>query len=128
MLRLAGPLDAAAVLEFIDRHLDWEAVLAGADIVLTRRESREFHQPIALFTSAGLRSAIVDAGLHVEHMASANAIVPQFEPAAKLAASPGASDALRALELAVCDWPGLLDAGGHLLAVATRPAEGPSRS
>ncbi len=120
-LRLAGPLDAAAVLESMDRHLDWEAVLAGADVVYTRRDSAEFHQPIALFTSAALKRVIADAGLHVEAMATANAILPQYLRVPKIAESPGAAEALQALELAVCDYPGLLDAGGHLIVVARRP-------
>jgi SAM-dependent methyltransferase len=123
-LRLVGPLDAAAALESIDEHLDWGAVLAGADVVYTRPGSAEFHQPLALFTSAGLTAAAEAAGLRVEALAAANPILPQFQPVPRIAESARAADALRALELAVCDRPGLVDAGGHLLAVARRPGGG----
>jgi SAM-dependent methyltransferase len=122
VLRLVGPLDAASVLESIDQHLDWRAALSGADVVYTRVGSTEFHQPLALFTSGGLRAAVGRAGLVVQTMAAANAILPQFAPAPKIELSARAADALQALEMAVCESDGLLDAGGHLLAVATRPA------
>jgi len=122
-LRLIGPLDAAAVLESIDEHLDWQAVLSGADIVYTRFGSVEFHQPLALFTSAGLKTVVAEAGLHVETLAAANPILPQFLRVPKIEESAHAADVLQRLELALCDWPGLLDAGGHLLAVARRPGQ-----
>jgi SAM-dependent methyltransferase len=121
ILRLLGPLDASEVLEAIDTHLDWQATLSGAGVVYTRVGSVEFHQPLALFTSGGLESAITDAGFTVERMASANPILPQFQPVPKIEANPRAAALLEELEIAVCDAPGLLDAGGHLLAVARRP-------
>jgi 2-polyprenyl-3-methyl-5-hydroxy-6-metoxy-1,4-benzoquinol methylase len=121
VLRLAGPLDAAAVLESIDQHIDWQSVLTGVDVVYTRPESVEFHQPLALFTSAGLKRAVTGAGLVVETMAAANAILPVYTPVPKLEMSPKAAEVLQAFELAVCDYPGLLDAGGHLVVVARRP-------
>lgn len=121
VLRLVGPLDAAAVLESIADHIDWQAVVAGADVVYTRPGSVEFHQPMALFTSAGLNRAVTDAGLIVEAMAAANAILPAFSRVPNFEASSRAAEALQQFELAVCDCPGLLDAGGHLLAVARRP-------
>jgi 2-polyprenyl-3-methyl-5-hydroxy-6-metoxy-1,4-benzoquinol methylase len=120
-MRLLGPLDAAQVVESIDQHLDWEQVLGGADIVFTRPGSKEFHQPIALFTSRGLSAALTDAGLHVERLASANPLFPQYMKVAQIEASAAASDRLMALEAAVCQNPGLIDAGGHLIAVARRP-------
>lgn len=121
VLRLVGPLDAAAVLESIDEHIDWQGVVAGADVVYTRPGSVEFHQPMALFTSIGLNRAVTEAGLVVESMAAANAILPAFSRVPNLEASSRATEALQEFELAVCDCPGLLDAGGHLLAVARRP-------
>ena len=121
VLRLVGPLDAAAVLESIDDHIDWQGVVAGADVVYTRAGSVEFHQPMALFTSTGLNRALTEAGLVVETMAAANVILPAFSRVPNLEASSRATAALQEFELAVCDCPGLLDAGGHLLAVARRP-------
>lgn len=120
-LRLIGPLDAAAVVETVDQHMDWQAVLAGDDIVYTRAESAEFHQTIALFTSAGLKAAVAAAGLEVMQLASANPLVPQFLKIPGVEASAKASELMLALEVAACDRPGLLDAGGHLIAVARRP-------
>jgi 2-polyprenyl-3-methyl-5-hydroxy-6-metoxy-1,4-benzoquinol methylase len=121
ILRLLGPLDAAEVLEAVDSHLDWHATLSGAGVVYTRVGSVEFHQPLALFTSAGLRTAITDAGFTLQAMASANPILPQFQRVPKIEASERAAELLQKLEVTMCDSPGLLDAGGHLLAVARRP-------
>jgi SAM-dependent methyltransferase len=121
VLRLIGPLDAAAVTESLEQHLDWEAILAGADIVLTTPGSPEFHQPMALFTSAGLSRAIADAGLALETMASANALLPAFTKVPNIEASEVASQRLIEVELAVAWLPGLLDAGGHLIAAASKP-------
>lgn len=121
VLRLAGPLDAATVLESMDDHIDWQSVLAGADVVYTRPGSVEFHQPLALFTSAGLKRVVTEAGLLVETVAAANVILPVYTPVPKFEGSSEAADVVQKLELVVCDYPGLLDAGGHLLAVARRP-------
>jgi ubiquinone/menaquinone biosynthesis C-methylase UbiE len=122
-LRLIGPLDAAMVLEEIDRHLDWSAVLAGAPVVYTRPDSAEFHQPIALFTSAGLCAALTAAGLAVEAVASSNCVVPQFSRIPNLEANDAAARKLADLERALADVPGLVDAGGHIIAVARRPID-----
>ena len=121
MLRLIGPLDAAAVMESLEQHLDWAAILAGADIALTTPGSPEFHQPMALFTSAGLSRAIANAGLAPETIASANALLPAFTKVPNLEASEVASRRLIEMELAVAGLPGLLDAGGHLIAAARKP-------
>lgn len=121
-LRLIGPLDAAAVVESIDDHLDWQSVLSGANVVYTRTGSVEFHQPIVLFTSIGLRAAVEEAGLRVEGMASANPILPQYLKIPRIEESAAANEAMQRLEVTLCTSPGLLDAGGHLLAVARRPA------
>jgi 2-polyprenyl-3-methyl-5-hydroxy-6-metoxy-1,4-benzoquinol methylase len=119
-MRLLGPLDAAQVVESIDQHLDWQQVLGGADIVLTRAGSKEFHQPIALFTSRGLSAALTAEGLRIERLASANPIFTQYMKVPQIEASTAASDQLMALEVAACEQPGLVDAGGHLIAVARR--------
>jgi len=117
-MRLLGPLDAPNVLESIDAHLDWNGMLGGADKMLTRVGSSEFHQPIVLFTSAGLRSALGEAGLDVEYIACANPLFPQFMKVPRTEASALASERLIELEVALCDVPGLADAGGHLIGVA----------
>lgn len=122
VMRLVGPLDAAAVLETTNDHLDWSAVLSAAGVVCTKPTSPEFHQPLALFTSAGLRAALVQLGLDVEVLATANPFLPEFLSVPKIAASERAAQTLVELEVALCEQPGLVDAGGHLLAVARKPA------
>ena len=120
-MRLVGPLDAATVLETANDHLDWDAVLSAAGVTCTRPTSSEFHQPMALFTSVGLRAALVELGLEVRTLASANPFLPEFLAVPKIAASERAAQTLVDLEVALCDQPGLVDAGGHLLAVAIKP-------
>jgi len=116
-MRLIGPLDAAKVIETIDQHLEWSEVVGGAGVTCTRVGSAEFHQPIALFTSAGLTSALEEAGLRVERLASANPLFTQYMKLPQIEASPVAAERLIQLEVAACESPGLLDAGGHLIAV-----------
>jgi SAM-dependent methyltransferase len=120
-LSLVGPLDGHTFLERPDAHIDWEAVLSGAGVVYTRPGSPEFHQPLVLFTSAGLRRALGQVGLQVVEMAAANPVVSEGAQIPRITAGPRAGAALTALELALCNWPGLVDSGEHLLAVAYKP-------
>ena len=120
-MRLVGPYDGLAFLEQPDTHIDWQAVLSGAGIVLTRPGSDEFHQPLALFTSSGLRQAMEQVGLGVVALAAANPVVSEGDQIPGIASSPQASAALTELELALCSQPGLVDSGEHLLAVACKP-------
>jgi ubiquinone/menaquinone biosynthesis C-methylase UbiE len=119
-MRLIGSLDAASVLETIDQHLDWRSVLGGAGVLCTHAGSREFHQPIALFTSRGLIVALTEAGFDVQRIASATPILTQYFKIPNLDASSDAAAKLIELEVALCDCPGLADAGGHVIAVAQR--------
>jgi ubiquinone/menaquinone biosynthesis C-methylase UbiE len=122
-LHLIGPLDAAAVLETAEQHLDWVAVLAGDDIVFTVPSSREFHRPLALFTSQGLRGAMTGAGLDVEMIATSDPVLPEYLAVPRISESERASAAMMELELALFDKPGLADAGAHLLGVARKPID-----
>lgn len=119
-LRLVGPYDGEDFLNAPDSHIDWEAVLSGRGVVLTRPGSREFHQPFVLFTSSGLKEALAQAGLRVVQMAAANPVVSEGARIPRITASTQASAALIALEAALCDYPGLVDTGEHLLAVAEK--------
>jgi 2-polyprenyl-3-methyl-5-hydroxy-6-metoxy-1,4-benzoquinol methylase len=119
-LRLIGPLDAASFLETRDDHLDWKTVLAGADVICTNPTSNEFHRPMALFTSRGLRAGLTDAELDVELIATSDVFVPEYSQIPRLSASQPASEALIELELAMYDQPGLVDAGGHLIGVGRK--------
>jgi len=120
-MRLVGPFDENAFLEQPDTHIDAQAVLSRAGVVYSRPGSREFHQPMVLFTSAGLKQALEQVGFKVVEMAAANPVVSEATPIPRITASPEASAALTALELALCTSPGLVDAGEHLLAVACKP-------
>lgn len=120
-MRLVGPLDAATALETVNDHLDWDAVLSAAGVVFTRPTSNEFHQPMALFSAAGLRAALVEAGLEVQTLATANPFLPEFLAVPKLESSERATERLVDLEVTLCDQPGLVDSGSHLLAVAIKP-------
>jgi hypothetical protein len=123
-MRLLGPLDAVNFLETATDHLDWNAVLSGAGVLCTKPTSTEFHQPLALFSSAGLRTVLADLGVLVETCAAANPFLSEFLPVPKIAASERASQILVDLEVALCEQPGLVDAGGHLLAVGRKSKVG----
>lgn len=120
-LRLIGTLDAAAFIEQAEDHLDWQGVMAGADIVLTKVGSTEFHQPMALFTAKGLTAALEQAGLAVLELATSNPLTPVHSALPRLSDSPAAAERLEALEVALCRSPGLIDAGDHLIAAARKP-------
>ncbi|MDJ0790477.1 MAG: class I SAM-dependent methyltransferase [Acidimicrobiia bacterium] len=116
-LRLAGPLDEADALAEIDRHLPIEEVLAGAGSVPTR-PMPDWHLPMTLFTSEGLRSAIEAARGRVVEMASANPLVPEFLGIPEIESNLAAERNLTDLEVRASTEPGLRDTGEHLIAVA----------
>ncbi len=122
MFHLLGTLDASDFLETANRHLDWPALLAGEAVVYTRPGSPEFHQPMVLFSSAGLRHALAQAGFQVVEMVAAAPFLPEGTQVPRIAASEEAVAALMELELALCSQPGLVDTGTHLLAVAAKQA------
>ena len=119
-LRLVGPYDGVAFLEQPDTHVDWHAILSGAGVAYSRPGSTQFHQPMALFSSAGLRKVLEQMGLQVIVMAAANPMVSEGAQIPQITANPQAAEALTALELALCTCPGLVDTGEHLLAVANK--------
>ena len=119
-LRLVGPLDANYFLEDPDDHLDWTSVLSGGKVVLTKPGSNEFHLPLALFSSEGLRDLLEKFRLKVKGMATANPLVPQGAKTPNIEDSLEACEALSELELTACSSPGLLDSGEHLLAAAVK--------
>jgi hypothetical protein len=94
------------------------------DTLFTHAGSSEFHQSLVLFTSSGLKRAVAGAGLQVERVACANPLFTQFMKMPQTEASSLASDRLIELEVAVCEQPGLADAGGHLIAAGRRPQNG----
>ena len=118
--RLIGPYDGVDALMPPEEHIDWQAMLTGADVLLSNPESNQFHQRMALFTSSGLRRSLEAAGLQVVEMATSNPVVSEGAQIPKISASEEASSALTELELALCTRSGLLDAGEHLIAVARK--------
>ncbi len=125
-LRLIGPFDALSFIESPDTHLDWQSVLLKREtyqdpgIAISRPGSPEFHQPLVLFSSIGLKRTLEQAGLRVIEMASANPLVADGNQMPKVTSIPQACQNLLELELAVCNQPGLLDAGEHMIAVAEK--------
>jgi 2-polyprenyl-3-methyl-5-hydroxy-6-metoxy-1,4-benzoquinol methylase len=123
-LMLAGTLDAEAFLREMEDHLPWlpEMPPPRDGVLLTVPSSNEFHLPMALFSSAGLRAALESEGCSVQRMAAANPVSRAGLPLAHIGASEAAERRLIALETALCEVPGLVDAGEHLVAVARTPA------
>ena len=119
-LGLLGTLDAAEFLETRDDHLDWSDLIGNANVVLTRPGSAEFHQPVALFSSKAMRRILNAAGCDVVTMAAANPISGDGQALARIEASPAAEERLTELEIAICEEPGLVDAGQHLIVVGRR--------
>jgi SAM-dependent methyltransferase len=119
-LMLAGPLDATNFLSRMDEHLAWDVRDPAPGIVLTQPGSDEFHLPMALFSSAGLRQALESAGCEMLRMAAANPISRAGLPLAAVTADNHATAQLTALEIAMCEQPGIADSGEHLLAVARK--------
>jgi len=120
-MRLIGGLDAAEFTEDPDVHLEWNGLLAGQEVVLTRQGSREFHQPMALFTSTGVKQMLSDAGLEVLDMATSNPLFSITLPLPGVTGNAVAAANAEALEVALCQCPGLLDTGEHLVAAARKP-------
>jgi SAM-dependent methyltransferase len=121
ILHLLGPYDDTTFLESPDLHIDWDALLSGEGIVYSRLGSPEFHQPMALFSSAGLQRALKQVGLQVVDMAAVNPVVCERTQIPRITGSTKASAKLTALEVVLCNKPGLVDTGEHLLMVADRP-------
>jgi SAM-dependent methyltransferase len=119
-LRLVGPYDEEPFLEAPDSHVEWETILSGGDVAYSRQGSPEFRQPMALFTSAGLRQALEQVGLEVIEMAAVNPVVSEAAQIPRITASEQAAATLTELELALCNQPGLVDTGEHLLAVSDK--------
>lgn len=119
-LRLVGPYDGVDFLKQPDAHVEWPAVLAGTGVVFTRPGSDEFRQPWVLFTSHGLRQTLEKAGLSVMALAASNPVVSEGAQIPGIASDTAATEALTALELALCDRLGLVDTGEHLLGVACK--------
>lgn len=88
--------------------------------MLTVPWSDEWHLPLALFNAAGLERALHGAGFAVERFGVANPLTALGESLEAIGAFPEAEAQLTALELALCERPGLRDAGEHLIAVARK--------
>jgi len=119
-MRLIGSFDAVEFAKSPEDHLDWQGLLGGAGVVFTKPGSPEFHQPMALFTAAGLVAALTEAGLTLQDLATSNPLVPEGALMQRVAEDPAAAQTLEALEIALCRCPGLLDAGEHLIAAAQK--------
>ena len=119
-LRLLGPCDGDACLEHFHDHVIWDEFPAHPGYVLTRPGSNECHQPVALFTRDYLADTLQSLGCAILHAAACNPITSLGMPLEKLSANPRAEERLAQLELAMCEVPGLVESGDHLLVVARK--------
>ena len=121
-MRLIGSLDAVAFAERPNNHLDWQGLLHGRNVMLTTNGSPEFHQPMALFNSVGLAAALKDAGLETVELATSNPLVSIGSAMDRVSQNAASAKHLEELEIALCQCPGLIEAGEHLIAVARKRA------
>lgn len=119
-LMLAGSLDASDFLERMALHVPWTGEGASPEVLLTVPGSDEFHLPMALFSSVGLRRLLESRGCEVLHLAAANPVSRIGLPLERVGASPEASARLLELEWRMCELPGVVDCGAHLIAVARK--------
>lgn len=125
-MKLVGPLDAREFMEQADEHLPWDELLSAPEVLYTRPGSHEFHQRMALFTSAYIADLLDRLGCDLQAMAAANPLSTGW-PLTRVAESAEASARLEALELAICEQPRLLDSGEHLVVVARKRARAGGR-
>src|SRR5579884_2409931 len=90
-MRMAGIVDVVSILERLDEHVERDKLMNVSDVVYSRLPSREFHQPMVLFTARGLRAALVAGGLEVVDMATSNPLFPEFLPMPRIAGSERAA-------------------------------------
>ena len=100
-------------------HVEKDKAKAGGDGKDADVEEKEY-VTLWLLSLETRQARQLTAGLQVLAKANANPVVSESVQIPRIAASPQASAALTALEVASCTWPGLVDAGEHLLAVAQR--------
>ncbi|MBI5095174.1 MAG: class I SAM-dependent methyltransferase [Candidatus Hydrogenedentes bacterium] len=120
VMRLAGPCDADSFVEHMEDHLIWDDFPNHPGYVLTRPGSNEFHQPMALFTRDYIVTALRSLGCDVLRTAASNPITALGMPLEKLSANPRAVERLTQWESALCEQPGLVDSGDHLIVVAQK--------
>jgi SAM-dependent methyltransferase len=119
-LRLIGIFDALNFLDRPGRHVPWQALLDAPDVLDTVEGSDEFHLPMTLFSSNGLRAALDAAGASVLAFAAANPLTHFPQRLERIEADAEASQRLLDLEVAICDRPDIVDNGEHLVAVARK--------
>jgi SAM-dependent methyltransferase len=119
-LMLVGTLDADGFLLDMDAHLPWRPPAPAPSVVLTRPGSNEFHLPMALFSTIGLARLFGDAGCEVLRTAAANPVSRMGLGLERVTASEPASRQFADLELAMCELPGLVESGEHLVMVARK--------
>jgi SAM-dependent methyltransferase len=124
VLQLLGVLDIPEFLETIQDHL----VLGPdpshlPDFIVTQPGSREFHQPMALFSAGYLQECFAEAGCEPIRAGTANPLSWHLVPLEKTAQSPEAVFRFRELELALCEDPHLRDRGDQIIVVGRKRAE-----
>ena len=116
---LISAFDAEGFLRNIRDHVEWDPATPFPEVLNSRVGSPEWHAPMTLYTSVGLRELLQRNGCTVVEVASTNTITSSYwKGLDKIDASPEARDMLIRLEREFCNKPGLVDMGEHLVAVA----------
>jgi SAM-dependent methyltransferase len=110
--------DDAGFLTRIRDHCEWDPATRFPE-VLYSKGTENWHAPMTLYSSTGLRELMESNGCRVTEMASTNTITSSyFRGLEKITANPAAVEMLLHLEREFCTKPGLIDMGDHLIAAA----------
>jgi ubiquinone/menaquinone biosynthesis C-methylase UbiE len=106
-------------LENIENHVEWSPTTVFPEYINSKIGSYEWHAPMTLYTSRGLKELLESKGLRMEEVAATNTITSSyFRGLDKITSNPKAAEMLLRLEREFCVKPGLVDMGEHLIAVA----------
>jgi len=116
---LISSFDAASFLINIRNHVEWDPNTSFPE-VLYSKGLEEWHAPMTLYSSKGLRELIEKAGGRVVEFASTNTITSTYHGLEKISDNPEAIKMLLRLEREFCTKPGLVDMGEHIIAAAIK--------
>lgn len=117
---LISSFDDNGFLTNITDHVEWDPNTPFPD-VMNSKGLVEWHAPMTLYTSIGLKQLIESTGCKVVEIASTNTITSSYQRGLdKISANPDAVKMLLRLEREFCTKHGLVDMGEHLIAVAIK--------
>ena len=116
---LISAFDSSNFLTNIKNHIEWDPSTSFPE-VLYSKGSEEWHAPMTLYSSKGLRELIEGAGGRVVEFASTNTITSSYHGLENISANSEAVKMLLRLEKEFCTKPGLIDMGEHIIAAAIK--------